>query len=136
MKRLWALPAVALLAVVETGCLVQVTKMKDPRPIFETARAEAERYAGRPGRPKELNILVWDPSDDELVRVSVPMWLVRKAERHADWDEVELGDDDVSNRVHRSLRGRLRLRDLEGAGLGTLVEVDEEDGEQVLVWLK
>ena len=29
-----------------------------------------------------------------------------------------------------------RLRDLEKAALGTLVEVEEEDGEQVLVWLR
>jgi hypothetical protein len=28
------------------------------------------------------------------------------------------------------------VEDIEKAGLGTLIEVDEEDGEQVLVWLK
>lgn len=136
MKRLAALLAVAVLAVLETGCLVQVTKVSDPGPIFRTARAEAERLVGRTGRPRELNILVFDPKDDELVRVSVPMWLVRKAERHAEWDDLEFGDDEVSDRVHRSLRGRVRLEDLEKAGLGTLIEVDEEDGEQVLIWLK
>ena len=34
------------------------------------------------------------------------------------------------------MKRHVRLRDLERAGLGLLVEVEEEDGEQVLLWLK
>ena len=125
--------AVAGLAVVETGCFVTVTKVADPRPVFDQARLEAERQAGRKGPASELHVLVYDPADDELVRVSVPMWLARKLDR-AEWKDVEL--DRETEDVGRLLRKRVRLADLEKAGLGTFVEVEEEDGEQVLVWLK
>lgn len=117
---------VLLLAVQSTGCLfeVAVEKVKDPTAAFRQARAEAERLQGRRGPAHEVNVLVYDRNEGELVRASVPMWLVRKAGRHVDAD-VELD---------RKL-GR-HLRDIEKAGLGILVEVEEEDGDQVLVWLR
>ena len=123
-----------LAALLGAGCLVQITQVRNPEPIFREARAEAERYAGRPGPARHLNVLVWSPDEGELVRVSVPMWLVRRAVRHADWDELDLDSDD--ERVKGILKRRLRLEELEKAGLGMLVEVEEEDGEQVLVWLR
>ena len=52
-----------------------------------------------------------------------------------DWDDIDVDDDDADH-VKRVLKRRIRLEDIEKAGLGMLVEVDEEDGEQVLVWLK
>jgi hypothetical protein len=81
-----------------------------------------------------LNVLAYDPSDHELVRVSLPMWLVRKADRHGDWD-LDL-DNARGERTKRALKRHLRLQDIERAGLGVLVEVEEDDGEQVLVWLQ
>lgn len=130
---------VAVAAVLETGCLVQITKVADPGPIFQQARLEAGRYAGKPGRAREVNVLVYEPAEQQLIRVSVPIWLVKKIERHADRGDIDFDidlDDDDADRVKRVLKRRLRMEDIERAGLGTLVEVDEEDGEQVLVWLK
>jgi hypothetical protein len=132
----WAVVAVAAAAVVETGCLVQITKVSDPRPIFQQARLEAQRLAGRRGPAREVNVLVYDPSDRELVRVSVPMWLVTKMDRHVDWHDANVEIDDDTERIVRRATRRVKLDDLAKAGLGTFVEVDEEDGEQVLVWLK
>jgi len=129
---------IGLLAVVVAlfgwGCFVEVTKVRNPEPLFREARAEAARHAGRPGPAHELNVLAYDPSDHELVRVSLPMWLVRKADRHGDWD-LDL-DDARGERAKRCLKRHLRLQDLEAAGPGILVEVEEDDGEQVLVWLR
>jgi hypothetical protein len=51
-----------------------------------------------------------------------------------DW-EREIGDDD-RDRVARRVRRHVRLEDIEKAGLGILAEVEDEDGEQVLVWLR
>ena len=34
------------------------------------------------------------------------------------------------------MRSRLRLKDIEQAGRGILLEVEEEGGDQVLVWLR
>jgi hypothetical protein len=130
-----AILAVAFLALLETGCIVQITKVADPRPIFAQARLEAGRYAGRPGRAREVNVLVYEPGERQLIRVSLPIWLVKKMEHHVDWDDVDVDGDDVEH-VKRVLKRRIRLEDIEKAGLGTLVEVDEEDGDQVLVWLK
>jgi hypothetical protein len=130
-----AILMVAMAAVLETGCLVQITKVTDPGPLFEQARLEAGRYAGRPGRAHEVNVLVYEKDEGQLVRVSVPIWLVKKLEEHADRGDIDMGDADLDH-VRRVVRRRIKVEDLEKAGLGTLVEVNEEDGEQVLVWLK
>jgi hypothetical protein len=135
--RRWAILMVAMAALLETGCIVQITKVADPRPIFQQARLEAARYAGRPGRAREVNVLVYEPDQGQLIRVSLPIWLVKKMEHHVDWDDIDADvDDDDAEHVRRVLKRRLRMEDIEKAGLGMLVEVDEEDGEQVLVWLK
>jgi hypothetical protein len=133
-----AILMVAVAALLETGCLVQITKVADPGPIFQQARLEAGRYAGKTGRAREVNVLVYEPDEQQLIRVSLPLWLVKKLERHADSGdfEIDLDDDDDAAHVKRVLKRRIRLEDIEKAGLGMLVEVDEDDGEQVLVWLK
>jgi len=130
-----AILVVAMAALLETGCIVQITKVADPRPIFQQARLEAGRYAGKPGRAREVSVPVDQPAEGQLIRVSLPIWLVKKMEHHVDWDDIDVDDDDAEH-VRRVLKRRIRLEDIEKAGLGMLVEVDEEDGEQVLVWLK
>jgi hypothetical protein len=61
------------------------------------------------------------------------MWLVRKID---DGDEIDLDLGDEGGEAAERLRSRLRLKDIEQAGRGILVEVEEEDGDQVLVWLR
>ena len=64
------------------------------------------------------------------------MWIVRKAERHIDWDDDAFdGDRRAKDHVREALR-HVRLEDLEKAGVGILAEVEEEGGNQVLVWLR
>jgi len=130
--------AVAFLtAGLTAGCLVEINHVADPRPAFEQARREAARFQGRPGPAHNVNVLVYDREDGQLVRVSVPMWLARKAARTAMRDKDEQDFDlDVDGRAERKLRRHVRLEDLEKAGLGVLVEVEEEGGDLVLVWLK
>jgi hypothetical protein len=124
--RLLAAVAVTLLSA---ACLVNVETVSDPGPAFAKARREAARLEGRPGPPDSLQVLVYDRKDGQLVRVSVPMWIVEKI----DDEEIDLDlDDETVRRVHR----HLRLSDLKDAPLGPIVEVEEEDGDQVLVWLK
>jgi hypothetical protein len=125
--------AVILAAATQAACLVQITRVSDATPVFERARQEAQKYSGRRGPAHELNVLVFDPGDRELVRVSVPMWLVRAAERRVDWEK---GDDGDRDRIARRVRRHVRLEDIEKAGLGIIAEVEDEDGEQVLIWLR
>lgn len=133
--RLRALAVALLGGFCATGCFVSVTHVSNPAAAFDEARAEAARYAGRPGPARSLQVLVYDPGDRELVKVSLPMWVVRKIEHEADWNDDQW-DGEGGDTVRHALRGRLRLRDLEKSALGTLVEVEEENGEQVLVWLR
>jgi hypothetical protein len=124
-----------LAAMVSTGCFVDIHHVSDPRPEFDKARAEAQAVQGKPGPARELNVLTYEPADQELVRVRVPMWLARKlgheTEETGSWSD-ESGDD----RVEQAVRRHVSLKDLERAGRGVLVEVAEEDGEQVLIWLR
>lgn len=128
----------ATLGLMTTGCLVQIETVRDPTPHFERARREAERLQGRPGPAHELNVLVYDADDRKLVRVQVPMWLARKIAGKVAYDEDRRRDDRDGDeeRVKRTLRRHVDLRAIEKAGLGILVEVEEDGGEQVLVWLR
>jgi hypothetical protein len=127
-RMLLAVVAAALLA---TGCLVEVEKVADPGPAFAEARRQAARVEGRSGPADHLKLLVYDRADGELVRVSVPMGIVE----HLGDEEIDLGSD-LDADTEKLVRRRLRFSDLENAPLGPLVEVDEEDGDQVLVWLQ
>jgi len=127
--RFSRLLAAVAVTVLSAACLVNVEEVSDPGPAFAEARREAARVEGRAGPPDSLQILVYDRKDGQLVRVSVPMWIVETI----DDEEIDLDlDDETARRVHR----HLRLSDLKDAPLGPIVEVEEEDGDQVLVWLK
>src|SRR5947209_13943429 len=93
MEQARTAAAALVLSLTGAGCLVQITHVSDPSAAFHEARLQAERLTGRPGPAHELNVLVWSPGDRELVRVSLPMWIVRRAERHVDWDDARIEGD-------------------------------------------
>jgi hypothetical protein len=122
----------ALLPLLLGGCLVEVRTVSDPGPELDRARAEVRELTGKPGPAKSLHVVAWDRSERKLVRVSLPLWIVRK---FADGrEEIDLRDE-VGDDVAHCLK-RVRLQDLEKVGRGALVEVEDEDGTQVLVWLR
>lgn len=126
--------AAVLLAELTSGCLVEIDRVADPGAAFAQARREAARFQGRPGPAHHVNVLVYDHDDGQLVRVCVPMWLARKIARHEGGDlDVDLGGEE---RAERKVKRHVRLEDIEKAGLGILVEVEEDAGDRVLVWLK
>jgi len=131
--RLAGVVVAAVLAVLTAGCLVDIDKVADPAPAFAHARAEAARLQGRRGPAGHLNVLVYDAGEGQLVHVSLPMWMVRKLDHH---NGLDLGfDEGQGGEAARKAARRLRLEDIEKAGLGVLTEVEEEGGDQVLVWL-
>jgi hypothetical protein len=137
MKASRAAVMVALLGAVETACLVQVTHTSDPSRAFERARDEAVRDATRRGGPvSHLNLLAWDPGERKMVRVSVPLWLLRGAEREIDWDDVDFEGGRRDRERWRRRMGKLRWEDIERAGPGILMEVTEDEGDRVLIWLR
>jgi hypothetical protein len=128
-----SLAGILAAAVLATGCLVEIDKVSDPQAAFVRARADAARVQGRPGSPEHLEVLVFDRDEEKLVRASLPMWLVRTIE---DGDEVDLDLGDEGGKAAEQVRSRLRVKDIEQAGRGILLEVEEESGDQVLVWLR
>ena len=124
-----------LAAMVGAGCFVDIHHVSDPRPEFDKARAEALAVQGKPGAAQELNVLTYEPGEQQLVRVRVPMWLARKLGHDAE-SEGSRSDNPGDDRVERAVRRHVSLKDLERAGRGVLVEVAEDDGEQVLIWLR
>jgi hypothetical protein len=122
----------ALLPLLLTGCLVEVKTVSDPGPELARARAEVSELASRPGPATSLHVVAWERDERKLVKVSLPLWVVHKiADGREDFD---LGGE-VSDEVGDCLK-KVRLRDLEKMGRGALVEVEDEDGTQVLVWLR
>jgi hypothetical protein len=129
MNALVRAAGVATLALGLCGCLVSVNTVDDGAPHFARARAEAARVEGQPGQPGHVNVLVYDQSDHELVSVSAPLWLVRKV------GNLALGND-PDGEGEAFARRCLTPENLAKAGRGVLLEVDEEGGDQVLIWLR
>jgi hypothetical protein len=131
-RRRWGGVAVALLALVQAACLVEIREVRDPGPAFRAARAQAERDQRRPGKAHRINVLVFEADESRLVRVSLPIWLAGKIEGHIDLGDE--GDRAMERSVGRVAR-KIRVRDLAAAGRGLIADVEDDDG-QVLVWLR
>ena len=124
MKRLALILAGGLLAA---GCLVDVQTVSNPDRAFDEARHHAERAAHRGGRAHEVHLLAYDRDDGQLVRVSLPIEVVLQHDDDDDFD-AWIGNGKA--------RRQLRSKDLAKARPGLLLEVDEGDGEQVMIWLQ
>jgi hypothetical protein len=80
------------------------------------------------GRPlKNLHVLVYDESDEQLVQVSVPFWLLRLLPA----GKFSVSDGPVhidSERLH------LTVEELERYGPSLVLDHREQRGAQVIVW--
>ncbi|MBX7186636.1 MAG: hypothetical protein K1Y01_15960 [Vicinamibacteria bacterium] len=127
----------AALAFTTVGCLVNVSHVSNPDRYFDEARRSANSVAGQQGPARELRVLVYDADERKLVRVEVPLSLVRRLADNQDFDDHDFchsGSRGCSE-ARRKLR-KFRGRDLEKLPLGPLVEVTEDDGERVFVYLR
>jgi hypothetical protein len=128
----------ALAALSLTACISVRTErgIRNADRLFEKACAEIARLEGARGggarRPHRLCVLVHDAEEGELVRVSIPMWIVEAG--------LSLGADAAGHGHGRSAGDRYELdwtavKDLGRYGRGLLASVEEERA-RVLVWLK
>jgi hypothetical protein len=132
-RRRWASSGVALLALVQAACLVEIREVRDPGPAFREARAQAERDRRHPGQAHRINVLVFEPDESRLVRLSLPIWLASRIEGHIDLGDG--GDRALERSVGRRVARKIRVKDLAAAGRGLIADVEDDDG-QVLVWLR
>lgn len=106
-------------------------KFAGQKPLIELdSRGQLERTnPDRPvqdRRPDKLYVLVFDPDDGRVVRVTVPFWLLR----------LKMGSTrvDVNGRRMDLDDLKLTVEDLERYGPTLIVDHTSEDGERVLVW--
>jgi hypothetical protein len=128
----------AFLALSLTACIsVRVEKgVSDADRHFRKAYAEIARIEGSPRRearqPHRMCLLVHDAEKAELIRVSIPMWLVKMG--------LDLGEKASEHEHGGSFADRYELdwsaiRDLDRYGRGLLASVEEEKA-RVLIWLR
>ena len=77
-------------------------------------------------RPRWLHVMVWDPSEERLVNVRVPLWLLRFGDNatvnFSETDGDVVGDLDLT------------LDDLDHHGPGLVLDYQDADRERVLLW--
>ena len=77
-------------------------------------------------RPESLHVMVWDPSDERLVEVRIPLWLLRFGNNatvnFSETDGDVVGDLDLS------------VEDIDYHGPGLVLDYQDADRERVLLW--
>jgi hypothetical protein len=87
--------------------------------------ANTDRAAGS-SRPETLDIMVFDPKDDRVIRIEIPFWLLRLKLRDT---RIDVGHSNLD-----LAKLRLTVDDLERFGPTLLVDHHDADGARVLVW--
>lgn len=129
IKLLCLSVAVGLLS----GCLVHIDRYGGGIDrAFTTARAEIDHRLNNPRKagkkPRSVRIWIFEEGDDAILKVSVPMWMARKAARHALESQEE--QDDLATLA----RYGVSIEDVLSSQRGLLMEV-MDDGDRVLIWL-
>jgi hypothetical protein len=79
-------------------------------------------------RPDTVSMLAWDPRDERLVRVSLPLWMLRFGTRHM---KVRLMQDDRGFDLSKL---NLDVDELERIGPALVFDFRTPDGARVLIW--
>lgn len=104
------------------------------RPVLLELKEGVPRYAAgtrpaesaNPRQLSSLNVLAWDPRDEELARFALPFWLLRMKSEPIRLGAYASGMDDEGV--------DLRPEDIERFGPGIVLDTTTPTGERVLVW--
>lgn len=106
---------------------------KDQKPLIEIDsydRPQAtRRVAEMPTsaiKPESLWVLAWDPTDERIVKVSLPFWILKLGKRKLDVTGGDRGFD--------LERLNLDVYELERIGPALVLDARSPSGERVLVW--
>jgi hypothetical protein len=110
---------------------------EDEEPILHRERVKGS--GARPERIEALRVLVYDQRAGKLVRVSIPLWVLRMApSKHFSFlndRSAWRNDDGVVDGIRLdSERVHLTLEDLERRGPGLILDQRDRHGSEVLVW--
>ncbi len=76
--------------------------------------------------PQSLHVLAWNPDDDHLARISLPLWALRLARR-----KMTLVHADADFNLERL---NLDVDELERVGPALVLDYRAPSGERVLIW--
>lgn len=108
----------------------------DQKPLFVIPEGATAPQLDPDARPQQdganleaVHIAVYDPNDGKLVRFRIPFWLLRLSPD----GKISIADDALSE-----VRGveKITVKELERYGPGLVLDVREEDGSQVIVWME
>lgn len=126
VKATAASPAVASRSFDETRKM-----FADPRPLVEFdergnfVRSTITGRPASPNPPQALYILAYNPEEGQMVRFSVPFWILRfKGDSNITFNDNTLDLEQLKITVH----------DLERIGPALLFDHKTAEGEHVLVW--
>ena len=108
------------------------TTFRTQQPLIELDAFERVRevtpISGLPTsatKPVNLHVLVWKTSENKLVNVSVPFWLLRMGKQKINFVE---GQEFTFERLH------LDVADLERIGPALVLDYRPTTGERILIW--
>ncbi len=96
--------------------------------LESTPIVHREQMAKEPTTLNSLQVLAWGPRDKKLVRLTLPMWLLRLSGSRG----VHLSNRDAPLSSDMSLN--VTAEELERHGPGLILDITTPHGERVLVW--
>jgi hypothetical protein len=107
-------------------------RFKDQPPLFDldeqghaTAMRDLDTLPAGPVTPASLWILAWDPDEQRLVRLSLPLWLMKMGRRNVDIrSDHSFALEDL----------KLDMQELERIGPVLVIDFRGPTGERVLIW--
>ncbi|NQW05372.1 MAG: hypothetical protein HQ485_15305 [Acidobacteria bacterium] len=79
-----------------------------------------------PTRATTLGIMIWDPDDERLVNLKLPLWILEMGRQHVD---IGTGPDGFDLR-----RLQLDVKEIARVGPLLIADVHTDSGERVLLW--
>jgi hypothetical protein len=139
-KGFWPLAALVVMgALSASGCFsLQIEdNVSNPGPHFQKAYAQIGRIhqkdPERAGQPHWLTLLVYDRAERKMVKIGLPLWVVKAGLRpESDSFGLSRRDFELDHRYNIAWRS---VNDLSQLGPGLLVEVVDEK-VKILIWLK
>lgn len=130
-KKWIAISGMLPLILLLSGCFCVEVKnnVRNPDKYFNEAHRQINRlhrqYPNRRGPVSTINVLVYEKSERQLIRVEAPLWLIDAGMDYCDTYDIDTDCDfkfeDIDN-----------LRDI---GPGMLMEADSEDS-MILIWIE
>lgn len=130
-KKWIAICGILPLILLLSGCFCVEVKnnVRNPDKYFNEAHRQINRlhrqYPDRRGPVSTINVLVYEKSERQLIRVEAPLWIIDAGMDYCDTYDIDTDCDfkfeDVGN-----------LRDI---GPGMLMEADGEDS-MILIWIE